>query len=219
MPVAHKPKIMFQSDFDGTLTEGDVSFLILEKYAQGDWCAILREYQEGKISVGDFNYRAFALVKEDRETLVDFIRKNAIPKKGIYELINYCRQEDIRFSVVSNGLDFYIHTMLEEMGFKDIEINAARTLITSNGLDARYYGPDGKMVENGFKESYTNHYKSQNYQVIYAGNGPSDFPPAKLCEYAFATDMLLDRFKQNNLPCYPFQDLHDIVSHLKALPR
>jgi len=47
-------KILIQSDFDGTLTQEDTSFLILDKFAKGDWRKILEEYRSGKISVGQF---------------------------------------------------------------------------------------------------------------------------------------------------------------------
>ena len=39
-------KTLIQCDFDGTVTEEDVSFFLLDAFAQGDWRALLREYKE-----------------------------------------------------------------------------------------------------------------------------------------------------------------------------
>ena len=43
-------KTLVQCDFDGTVTEEDVSFFLLDTFAQGDWRRLLQEYKEGKIS-------------------------------------------------------------------------------------------------------------------------------------------------------------------------
>lgn len=75
-------KTLLQCDFDGTLTEEDVSFLILDRYAEGDWRAILREYQAGAISVGAFNNRAFSMVKQQKKTLETLVCNEAKLRPG-----------------------------------------------------------------------------------------------------------------------------------------
>ena len=126
-------KTLLQCDFDGTLTVEDVSFLILDRYAEGDWRSVLRDYQEGVIPVGDFNNRAFALVKKDRSTLEKLVREEARLRPGLHELVQYCHANGITMAVVSNGLDFYIKELLGHNGFSQIEIVAARTVFTPTG--------------------------------------------------------------------------------------
>ena len=210
-------KILLQCDFDGTLTEEDVSFLILERFAEGDWKSILRDYQEGKIPVGEFNYRAFSMVKTDRATLEKLVREQARLRPGVRELIDYCRSKDIAMTVVSNGLDFYIETLLGCKTFGRVEIVAARTLFTPNGLDARYYDYDNRELLNEFKACYTKRFTEQGYRVLYAGNGPSDIPASRLAAHTFATESLLDYYRREKLPHTPFHDLTDIVAGLKNL--
>lgn len=210
-------KTLLQSDFDGTLTQEDVSFLILERYAEGDWRSILREYQEGKIPVGDFNNRTFAMVKKDRATLEKLVREEARLRPGLHELVEYCRSHDIAMTVVSNGLDFYIKALLGHNGFGKIAITAARTVFTTNGLDARYYDPDNRELLNEFKACYTKKFIEEGYRVLYAGNGPSDVPASRLAAHTFATESLLEYYRRQNLPHTPFNDLYDIVAGLKKL--
>ncbi|MDD3265469.1 MAG: 2,3-diketo-5-methylthio-1-phosphopentane phosphatase, partial [Dehalococcoidales bacterium] len=64
MTLNNPRKLLFQSDFDGTITVGDISFLILDRFARGDWRSILEDYKNSRITVGEFNKRAFALVSE-----------------------------------------------------------------------------------------------------------------------------------------------------------
>ncbi|MDV2989232.1 MAG: MtnX-like HAD-IB family phosphatase [Dehalogenimonas sp.] len=210
-------KTLLQCDFDGTITEGDISFLILERYAEGDWRAVLRDYQQGIISVGDFNNRAFAFVKQNRETLENLVREEGRIRPGLTELVDFCAKQDITMTVVSNGLDFYIKTLLGNNGFSHIKIIAAKTVFTPRGMDARYYNHHGEEVLSQFKESYTRQFIEQGYKVYYAGNGPSDVPASRLAAHAFATESLLDFYRRENLPHTSFEDLRDIVTGLKSL--
>lgn len=210
-------KTLLQCDFDGTLTEEDVSFLILERFAEGDWKSILRDYQEGKIPVGEFNYRAFNLVKKDRAALEQLVREEARLRPGLDELVSYCRTKDIAFTVVSNGLDFYLETLLGHNGFGEVNIAASRTLFTPQGIDARYYDVDGRELLNEFKAYHTHRFIEKGYRVFYAGNGTSDISASRLADHTFATESLLKYYRSEKLPHTPFHDLHDIVDGLKKL--
>ena len=70
MHSTEQVKTLIQCDFDGTITEKDVSYLILDAFSTGDWRQLLAQYREDKIPVGYFNMKAFAMVKADRPTLL-----------------------------------------------------------------------------------------------------------------------------------------------------
>ncbi len=210
-------KTLVQCDFDGTITEKDVSFMMLDAYADGDWRQILREHQEGKISVGRFNTEAFAMVKADRESLLEVARANMKIRPGFHELVACCRRKDFRFVIVSNGLDFYIEEILRDIGMGDIEVFAAQTRFHPDGIKVQYIGPDGSHLDEGFKEAYVNSFLEEGYRVIYAGNGVSDLSPASKCHHVFATGTLLTRCRQTGLACTPFNDFNEVVGVLEHL--
>jgi len=208
---------MIQSDFDGTLTDGDVSFQILDEFTGMSWRLMLEDYLQGKISVNQFNASVFARVKADRDTLDRFVRQRAKIRPGFLELLAVCRERDYRFVIVSNGMEFYIETVLKMMGVRDIEFVAAKASFHSEGVEAWYEDPDGRPVENGFKESYTKRFLQQGYRVVYLGNGESDFAPARMCNYIFSIDSLTQCCQSAGVEHAPFTDLHDIVRGLKQL--
>jgi 2-hydroxy-3-keto-5-methylthiopentenyl-1-phosphate phosphatase len=212
-------KIAVQCDFDGTVTEEDVSFLLLEHFAEGDWRAILRDYQAGRIPVGAFNTQAFAMVKADKQTLVDFVLKNeeVRVRPGFTELVGYCSGRGIKFVIVSNGVDFYIEAILVAMGIKGIEVFAAKSRFKSGGMGVAYIGRDGQRLEAGFKEAHVGRLREAGYDVIYVGNGMSDIYPARLSRHVFATGDLLERCRGEKLVCLPFNDFRDVLNGLKAL--
>jgi 2-hydroxy-3-keto-5-methylthiopentenyl-1-phosphate phosphatase len=211
-------KTIFQCDFDGTVTPEDVSFLILDAFGNQGWRQLLAQYKEGKISVAHFNTRAFTAVKTDKETLVRFVRDKARMRPGFQDLLSYCQRQGFRFVVVSNGLDFYIKTILGDIGAGNIEVFAAQTSFGADGIEARYLGPQGEPLEDRFKEAYLRSFREGGYRVIYAGNGFSDIAPASQASHVFATGELLTACKEMDIICTPFNDLGDIVKGLRSLP-
>jgi len=210
-------KTLFQCDFDGTLTEEDVSFLILDAFATGDWRQLLTQYREGKIPVGRFNTKAFAMVKADKPTLLQFVRSKARIRAGFHELLAYCHRQGFEFVIVSNGLDFYINTILKDMGIDNIQVFAAQTRFIANGIDVRYIGPKGNQLEDNFKDAYVSLFLGRGYRLIYAGNGISDVSPARQAHHIFATGELLTCCQEMNLNCTPFIDLNDVIRGLEFL--
>ncbi len=210
-------KTLVQCDFDGTLTERDTAFFLLDAFAQGDWRQLLQEYKEHKISVGQFNTQAFAMVKADKETLLKVVRGESKMRDGFQELVACCSKRGFRLVIVSNGLDFYIKAMLKEIDLENIEIHAAQTQFHPEGMNVQYIGPDGKQLNDGLKEAYTKLFLEQGYRVVYVGNGDSDVYPAKCAQYVFARGELLTYCQENNLACKPFDTLIDIVKELELL--
>ena len=210
-------KTLVQSDFDGTVTEEDTSFFLLDAFAQGDWRRLLREYKEHKISVGEFNTKAFAMVKADEPTLVGALKGKVKVRAGFHELVDYCLRKDLKLVIVSNGLDFYIKAILKELALENVEMHAAQASFHPEGMKVQYVGPDGKKLEDGFKEAYIKSFLKLGYRVIYMGNGDSDVAPVKYAHHVFATGELLAYCRENNLKYKPFENFIDVVRDIDLL--
>jgi len=210
-------KTLVQCDFDGTVTEEDISFLLLDVFAQGDWRRLLRDYKEHVISVGEFNTRAFAMVKADKDRLLAALEGRFKVRAGFQEMVNYCLRQGFRLVIVSNGLDFYIRAVLKSLGLTDIQVYSAQASFHPEGMKVQYVGPDGRRLEDGFKEVFIQSFLKLGYRVIYIGNGDSDVAPAKYAHHVFATGDLLAYSKKNNLHCRPFENFRDVVRELKQV--
>lgn len=213
-------KTVVQCDFDGTLTIGEVSRLLLEEFAEGDWKSLTQDYNEGRITVQDCNIIQFAMVRIDKETMVDFLTNSGRVeiRPGCRELFEYCSGRGFDIVITSNGLKLYIETILNNMGIGDVAVYAARSRFTGNGIELTYPGPDGANIKDGFKAFYSKYLKEQGYDVMYyAGNGASDIYPARFADHIFAIDGLLEKCREENLKCTPFYDLNDIIRGLEAI--
>ena len=206
-----------QCDFDGTITEEDVSFMMLDAYADGDWRRLFREYQEGRITVGRFNTDAFAMVKADKESLLRVFKNNIKIRPAFQKLVDYCRARGFRFVVVSNGFDFYIEEVLRDIGLADIEVFSARTRFETDGIRVQYIGPGGNHLDRDFKTAYVDSFLGEGYRVIYIGNGSSDIAPAGKCSHIFATGALLDHYKQTDTSFTAFTDFNQVIKGLGLL--
>jgi 2-hydroxy-3-keto-5-methylthiopentenyl-1-phosphate phosphatase len=209
--------MLIQCDFDGTITEEDISFALLDAFAQGEWREWFQQYRENKISVGEFNTRAFAMVKASKTELIEVALNKVRLRAGLRELVNHSHSQGCRFVIVSNGLDFYIKSILKNAGLRDIEVYAATTRFYRQGLKVQYIAPDGTPLVSEFKEAYSRAFLKQGYRIIYVGNGPSDIAPAVHAHHIFARDGLLEYCRELNIKCTPFNDLNDIVTGLELL--
>ncbi len=210
-------KMVVQCDFDGTITEDDASFYLLDAHAHGDWRRLLEEYRQRRISVWDFNTRAFSMVRAGKPELLKTLRDNVKVRSGFQGFVDYCNRKGLRFAVVSNGLDFYIEATMSNLGLHNIEVHAAHTSFGPQGMRLQYRGPDGNELKDDFKEAYTRSFLREGYRVVYMGNGESDVPAARRSHHVFATGQLLAHFEENSLDCRPLDNFCDAVSDLEEI--
>jgi 2-hydroxy-3-keto-5-methylthiopentenyl-1-phosphate phosphatase len=212
-------KMLVQCDFDNTIAAFDVSFMLLDAFADGNWRQILQEYRERKIPVGVFSQMTFAMIKADEATMLDYLFSGSRVRirPGFKELLGLCSEKGFGFVIVSNGLKFYIDAILKHIGVEGIEVFAAHTDFNSYGLDITYINPAGQQILDRFKESYVEKHIGQGYRVAYIGDGYSDIAPATLADYIFARDDLLNHCLKRSLKCTPFNDLHDVVRGLESI--
>ena len=208
---------MVQCDFDGTVTIGDLSFQILDEYTTVPWRDWFDDFRHGKITVIDYNAKAFSYVQASREELDSFAREHVILRPGLTSLIDTCHEHDIRFFFVSNGMTFYIESVLDMLSIEGIEYAAAQCTFLPSGIKAIYYDAYGKAVNSGFKESFTKKFKEEGYRIAYIGNGLSDFNSASMCDYVFGIESLAAECNKHNVPFKSFDDLSEVAAELIKL--
>ena len=203
---------LIQCDFDGTITIEDASFTILDAYIPEKWRPLFNEYQQGQMTVGEFNSTVFAMIKADKEALLKTVRDTVSVRAGFKEFLEYCRLKDYRFVIVSNGLDFYIKDILGSIGFRDVEVHASITVFRDDGLLVRHRGPSGQYLDNDVKAAFTDHFINQGYQVVYLGDGRSDVLPASKSHHIFATGSLIEYCNTANLTYTAFNDFNQVIN-------
>ena len=208
-----------QCDFDDTVTVGDVSYLLLDAFATGDWTPALEEYREGRMTVSEFNSSVFSMVAAGERAMLDYLGGRVTVRDGFHDLVDTCLRRGFRLVIVSNGLRFYIDHILARLGISGIEVQAAQTCFLPEGLRVAYVAPDGARPETGLKDHHVQTCLEAGSRVIYIGDGRSDFVPARRCHHIFARSTLLDLCRQEGVDCVPFEGFHDVIPVLETLQR
>jgi 2-hydroxy-3-keto-5-methylthiopentenyl-1-phosphate phosphatase len=209
--------MIIQCDFDGTIVRNNLSVLLREKYACGDWQRIDSDYLYGHLTVEQSNKLQFALIKEPKERLQEFVRQHIELRPGFVEFVRHCQESAIPFVIVSSGLDFYIEPVLAEIGMPDLELHCGRTSFGRDGIDVSYYDPEGNIINHGFKKKYLTWLKKRGGNIIYLGDGLSDLEAACQADYVFATDHLLDLLDTQSIACSAFSDFFDLLHQVCSL--
>ena len=209
--------MIIQCDFDGTIIKNNLSVLIREKYACGDWQKIDSDYLHGHLTVEQSNKLQFALIKEPKERLQAFVRQHIELRPGFVEFVRYCQKSAIPFAIVSSGLDFYIEPVLAEIGMPDLELHCGQTTFSHDGTDVSYYDPEGNIVNHGFKKKYLTWLKERGTDIIYLGDGLSDLEAACQADHLFATGYLLDLLDIHSIERSAFSDFYDLQRQIRLL--
>jgi 2-hydroxy-3-keto-5-methylthiopentenyl-1-phosphate phosphatase len=206
--------VIIQCDFDGTIIKNNLSVLIREHFAPEPWRNIEADYIEGRITVEESNRRQFALIKEPKEKLQEFVRSHIDLRQGFLEFTADCEAKRHQLVIVSSGLDFYIDVVLSELGISDIEMYCGTTEFNEKGIMVNYYDHNGNIIKHGFKNSYINWLKCRNENVVYIGDGLSDLEAARHANYVFATSHLAMLLKEEHVSWSSFDNFINIINKL-----
>ncbi len=209
--------MIIQCDFDGTITRNNLSVLLREKYACGDWQKIDSEYLHGHLKVEQSNKLQFTLINEPNEKLQECARQHIEIRPGFVEFVSYCRESAIPFVIVSSGLDFYIETVLAQIGMPDLELHCGQTSFGKDGIAVSYTDPEGSIIDMGFKRKYLNWLKKRGENIIYIGDGLSDLEAAHHADHVFATGHLLRLLRAESVDYSIFSDFYDLLHRVRLL--
>lgn len=216
------PVMIVQCDFDGTITTNNLSVLLRDKFAGGNWQEVEVDYFRGRLTVEQSNRKQYLLINEPKKVLIEFVRQNIEVRPGFLEFVDYCRANSIRFVIVSSGLDFYIKTVLSNINAPDLELYCGQTSFEKNGIAVTYFDPKGNRIEGGFKDSYLAWLRDSGESVVYIGDGLSDFDAASTADHVFAIEHLHTVLSNATIPHYTFSDFNDIrdqMSNFQELPQ
>ena len=209
--------MIIQCDFDGTITRNNLSVLLRQNFAHGDWQKIESDYLKGYLAVEQSNKLQYALITEPKEKLQEFVRQHIEIRQGFVEFVRYCQDANIALVIVSSGLDFYIETVFVQIGMQKLEVHCGRTSFGTDGIVVSYIDPEDGVINDGFKKKYLTWLKKRDSNIVYIGDGLSDLEAARNADYTFATDHLLRLLDAGSIAHSAFSDFYDVLHQLRHL--
>jgi 2,3-diketo-5-methylthio-1-phosphopentane phosphatase/HAD superfamily hydrolase (TIGR01509 family) len=210
-------KQLILCDFDGTITLQDMGYLLVSRFASRNWEAIDRDFCEGKIGSKEAYSRIAQILKGDEKGILSFIQKHSNIDPYFTSFYKYCREGGIDVKIVSDGLDFYIKTVLEIHHLSEIPFYANRTHFRKgNSIDVSFpYSNEECGLCGTCKKRFVQIHREAYDSILFIGNGISDRCAAREADFVFAKDSLYTYCIDQDITCHLFENFHEILDDLK----
>jgi 2,3-diketo-5-methylthio-1-phosphopentane phosphatase len=206
-------------DFDGTLTDRDTLWVLLDRFAPPEWYDIELKMLAGEMSERDGLKAELKMINQPDEILLSTLLKEIKPAQGIEELVALVRQEDWKMQVLSGGLLRFAGALWRQWGYGDIPLYANDHYRNGEGgievIEANI--PRLKEHCNHCKRWHLEEALKRGSEVIYIGDGLTDFCPAEVAHRRYAKGHLLEHLQKKGLEAIPFDDLRVVAEDLKHL--
>jgi 2-hydroxy-3-keto-5-methylthiopentenyl-1-phosphate phosphatase len=200
-------------DFDGTIAPLDTTDLLLQRFADPSWQDIEEDWKAGRIGSRECLVRQIDLVRATPQELDAFLREIEIDP-GFPGFVALCREEGHDVTVVSDGLD-----------------RAVSTVLSRGGVDLPYFANQlewlgGKRWRLGFPHSRSDcralsgnckcHFAEAAVGAvrIVVGDGRSDFCVAERADLVLAKGALAEHCRVGDLPYFGFQSFAEATDLL-----
>ncbi len=208
------------SDFDGTVSENDFFWYVVEHFLTPQDLEPWERYMRGEISHLAAMRGVFAKLHVSEKELQRFI-DTIYTDSHLAETAAYCHEKGIPFYIASAGCDYYINRLIGGI-IEKYDIH----LVTNHGVYDSKKGLELFPPKNSpfydekvgiSKAGVVRFLQEEGRKVVFAGDGPPDVLAAKKADVVFAKKYLLEKCKENKINTHPFTTFGDILKYLKEV--
>lgn len=203
-------KVKVFCDFDGTITLKDSGDLFFQTFSRFE--PFHTDLLEGRINVRQYydsvvSELPFPINENQLQTFIDSLEIDPY----IVKFFQFCKENEIAVTIVSDGFGFYISKILEKYSIV-VPVISNKILILETGYKAVFpYSTEGcKCFSASCKRNAILSNISSDDLVVYIGDGRSDYCPVQFADVVFAKGMLDVYCAQNHISYFPFKSFFDI---------
>jgi 2-hydroxy-3-keto-5-methylthiopentenyl-1-phosphate phosphatase len=198
-------------DFDGTIVPGDVTDHIMASFASPQWLELEAEFQAGRMGARTCMAAQVDLI---RATPADIARavnqRDADP--DFAEFVDVCRSRSIAVTVVSDGFDVAIKTVLQRYRL-DLPFSANQ-LTWLGGDRWRLDFPNRSATcrtEGG--NCKCNRLAPAGQRTVVIGDGRSDFCVASRANFVLSKARLTEHCRTEGIRHWAINGFADVLAH------
>ncbi|KAK3943347.1 HAD-like domain-containing protein [Diplogelasinospora grovesii] len=232
--LATKPKFIFFTDFDGTITQQDSNDFLTDNLGFG---VDLRKQGNADVLFGRRDFRdgfkdMMDSVKTPYNECIETLLKNITLDEGFKEFFYWARENNVPIVVLSGGMQPIIRALLAhflgqeeadslQIVSNDVAVRPGKSSINEEGgwhitfHDDSGFGHD-KSIEI---RPYANLPDGERPVLFYAGDGVSDLSAAKETDLLFAKagKDLVTYCETEGVPFTTFNDFSEILATVKDI--
>ena len=209
---------LFLCDFDGTISIKDVGKLVLKHFMLKSPAGSCAKCVPDDTGSRQAYLRIAPLMAAGRESLKSFVLKHSGIDPSFAGFYRLAKKKKVDVKIVSDGLDFYIRTIMEKHRLGEIESFSNR-IAFGPGESLMFHFPELNHLCGRCgtcKNKILHEHRLLYDKIIYVGNGQSDVCPSRYADVVFAKDVLLKKCGEEGRTQYhPFKNFSTVTEYLK----
>jgi len=210
-------------DFDGTITQRDVTDEILSELAHPSWREVEQEWVRGQIGSRECLERQMALVETTAEQFHALL--DSIPiDPHFFSFYSFTQAHRLPFYVVSDGFDYVIRRILKRSGVNGPLRNGTHLFSSALRLEGSRLIPSfpfsAEPCEHGCgtcKAAVIRRLSSGQHPIVFIGDGLSDRFAVEVSDVVFAKSRLLTYCREGRIACQSYQTFAEVEEGLGKL--
>jgi 2-hydroxy-3-keto-5-methylthiopentenyl-1-phosphate phosphatase len=198
-------------DFDGTITKNDVGALLFNSFSGEKSKTIVSEWLKGKISSKECLQKECELIEITKTQLKNFALSQKIDEHFL-DFVDLCKREKIELAILSDGLDYYIKTILQKYHLEDIPFYSNTLRFAGKKLVPEFpYFERGCGNCGNCKKYHLKNLRRPEQKVVYIGDGLSDKCAIGEADFVFAKNDLKSFCEKEKISYFKFKDFRDVI--------
>ncbi len=203
-------------DFDGTITKADTTDEVLNRLAGEGWVQLEDDWVAGRITAAECMRGQIALIQHD-DLALDAVLDTMSIRDGFTDLVQWCRENRIPLTIVSDGVDRFIHRILARHDLGHIPVFSNRLVSGEGGYSLEQpFRRQGCAAGSGVCKCEIVDVAPPADPMVFVGDGRSDFCVSGRADLLFARDRLVQYAEQRGQAYIPFDNFFDVLLELQA---
>ncbi|SEM31929.1 Haloacid Dehalogenase superfamily, subfamily IB, phosphoserine phosphatase-like/2,3-diketo-5-methylthio-1-phosphopentane phosphatase [Syntrophus gentianae] len=211
-------KILILCDFDGTTCSNDMGNTIMNRFAKG-WQEIDRSYCANIIGSRLAYLQIQPLFHGTETEMVKYALEHEKLDPHFGSFYENCRDKGIDLKIVSDGLDFYISSILTKHGLQEIEFYANRIDFQDDAtVSIEFPSPrNGCDLCGTCKSTILDSHRESYDTIIYVGDSYSDVCPSQKADLVFAKPILSEKCRKRGKACIDYENFRNVSEYLSKM--
>jgi 2,3-diketo-5-methylthio-1-phosphopentane phosphatase len=207
--------VSFIVDFDGTISQDDVTDLLIRRFApEPEWREMDERYDAGLEGSRDLTIWDLEKVPDDPALLLELAARIPLDR-GMVDLVAVANGHGAAVEVVSDGMGFYVGPALERLGLGDVPIATNEARFGEPDAVPRVafpYGHPNCFVCGTCKRERVRMHQGAGRAVVLVGDGMSDRFGAAHADVVFAKRYLARICDAEGWRYEPWERLSDVAT-------
>ena len=202
-------------DFDGTISIKDTTDEILSRFALPEWEVIEASWKKGEIGSAECMRSQISLIRTSKQELDAALDSMPIDMSFI-EFVHFCNAQGAPVTVISDGVDYFIHRILKRYHLDHLPVIANHFEITEKGftLSTPHMNPSCSNASGVCKCAKLG---AHNGTCFFVGDGRSDFCAVDEADIVFAKSTLATYCEQKDIPYYSYNTFAEVQCEMKRI--